>query len=102
MKPRPYAVLTLGVAAVCSAAVLISLSLQQGVPPIAIAALRMCFASIVVVPIAIARSGAEITRLPRNDLLLCLLSGLLLAMHFAFWTSSLDSTSVMSAVVAPA
>ncbi len=99
MRARPYLVLAAAIAAVSSAAVLISLAHAEGVPAIAIAALRLSFASIVVAPLAFVRSRSEIRNLSRRDLLLCVLSGALLALHFALWTSSLDSTSVMSSVV---
>jgi drug/metabolite transporter (DMT)-like permease len=96
---RSSLALVLGVATVSSAAVLVSLARREGAPALAIPALRMCFASLVVVPVALVRSRGEIRRLPVNDLLLCVGAGLFLALHFAFWTSSLDSTSVMSSVV---
>jgi drug/metabolite transporter (DMT)-like permease len=96
---RPYLALTLGVGAVSSAAILISLSLAQGVPALAVAALRMVLASIVVVPVALLRRRAEIRVLAGRQVALSLASGGLLALHFAFWISSLDYTSVMSSVV---
>jgi drug/metabolite transporter (DMT)-like permease len=99
LTARSSLALAVGVAAVSSAAVLISLARREGAPALAIAALRMCFASLVVVPIALLRSRGEMRRLPARDLLLSVAAGLFLALHFAFWTSSLDSTSVMSSVV---
>jgi drug/metabolite transporter (DMT)-like permease len=53
----------------------------------------------VVVPIALVGCRREICRLRGIDLLLAVCSGILLAMHFGFWISSLDTTSVMSSVV---
>ena len=97
--PRPYLVLAIGILAVSSAAVLVSLARAQGVPALAIAALRMTIAALVVVPIALAGCREEIRGLRGLDILLAAGSGILLAMHFAFWISSLDSTSVMSSVV---
>jgi len=97
--PRPYLVLAVGVIAVSSAAILVSLARAQGVPALAIAALRMAVAALVVVPIALAGCRAEIRGLRGIDVLLAACSGILLALHFAFWISSLDSTSVMSSVV---
>lgn len=94
-----YSVLTLGVIAVSSAAILISFARAQGVPALAIAAFRMTFAAIVVVPIALARCRAEIRDLSGRELLRAVAAGVLLALHFAFWISSLDDTSVMSSVV---
>lgn len=68
-------------------------------PAVAIAALRLSFASVILLPIATVRARHEWHALNRIDLALALLSGILLALHFAFWISSLDYTSVMSSVV---
>jgi drug/metabolite transporter (DMT)-like permease len=91
--------LALGVAAVSSAAILITLARQQGVPALSIAALRLAMASVVVVPVALLRCRREIRALAARDLGLAAASGVFLALHFGFWTASLDSTSVMSSVV---
>ena len=102
MKPetlKPYLVLALGILAVSSAAILISFARQEGVPAVAIAALRLFFASLILFPIATIRARSEWRSLTRTDFALALLSGVLLALHFAFWISSLDYTSVMSSVV---
>ncbi len=96
---RPYAALALSMAVVSSAAILISLSRAQGVPALAIAAMRMGLAAVVVAPIAVVRCRKEIRGLGTADLLRGLGAGLLLALHFAFWISSFDYTSVMSSVV---
>jgi drug/metabolite transporter (DMT)-like permease len=95
----PVVALGLGVAAVSTAAILISFARAQGVPALSIAALRMALAALVVAPIALLRCRAEIRALTLKDAALGVVSGIFLAMHFAFWTSSLDSTSVMSSVV---
>jgi drug/metabolite transporter (DMT)-like permease len=89
----------IGVAAVSSAAILISFARMQGIPALSIAALRMALAAAVVVPIALLRNRAEIGALTAKDAALGAVSGMFLALHFGFWTSSLDSTSVMSSVV---
>ena len=86
-------------AAVSSAAVLISLARAEGVPALAIAALRLAFAALVAGPIALFRAGTEIRRLSARDRALSLAAGVFLALHFIFWISSLDSTSVMSSVI---
>jgi drug/metabolite transporter (DMT)-like permease len=87
------------VAAVSSAAILISFARAQGIPALSIAALRMGIAAVVVAPVALICCRAELRVLSAKDLALSLASGVLLALHFGFWTSSLDSTSVMSSVV---
>ncbi|HTZ50780.1 MAG TPA: EamA family transporter [Spirochaetia bacterium] len=91
--------LAIGVAAVSSAAILVTLSRHAGVPALSIAAWRLGLASLVVLPVALVRSHAEIRALAGRDLGLALVSGVLLALHFGFWTASLDATSVMSSVV---
>ncbi len=99
---RPYLVLALGILAVSSSAFLITFARQDGMPAVAIAALRLSLASLVlapIAPIALARSREELRRLAPRDLALAMLSGVFLALHFAFWISSLDYTSVMSSVV---
>ena len=95
----PGFALALGVAAVSSAAILISFARAQGIPALTIAALRLGIAAVVVAPIAVIRCRLELAKLSAGDMALSLASGALLALHFGFWTSSLDSTSVMSSVV---
>jgi drug/metabolite transporter (DMT)-like permease len=99
LSSRPYLVLAVGIAAVSSSAILITYARQEGIPAITIAALRLTLASLVLAPMALVRSRGEWGRLARRDLLLALASGLLLGIHFAFWISSLDYTSVMSSIV---
>lgn len=96
---RPYLALTLGIAAVSSAAILISFARTEGVPAVAIAALRLTLASLALAPFALTRARGEWRQLALRDFALALASGIFLALHFAFWISSLDYTSVMSSVV---
>lgn len=96
---RPYLVLAIGILAVSSSAILITFARAEGVPAVSIAALRLTLASLVLAPLALMRSTGEWSRLRPLDLALAILSGVLLAFHFAFWISSLDYTSVMSSIV---
>ncbi|MBI5650535.1 MAG: DMT family transporter [Chloroflexi bacterium] len=96
---RPYLILLLGILAVSSAAILISFARAEGMPAVTIAALRLTLASVALAPFAITRAHSEWRALSRRDLALAILSGIFLALHFAFWISSLDYTSVMSSVV---
>ena len=95
----PYLALAVGMLAVSCSAILISFARREGVPAIAIAALRMAFSAAGLAPLVLTRGRAELFRLPLGDLALAAGSGALLALHFAFWISSLDYTSVMSSVV---
>ena len=96
---KPYPVLAIGILAVSSSAFLITFARQEGMPAIAIAALRLSMASLVLAPLALVRARAELRSLQPRDLALALVSGFFLGLHFAFWISSLDYTSVMSSVV---
>ena len=96
---RPYAVLAFGFLAVSSSAFLITFALDEGLPAVAIAALRLTMASAVLAPLALANSRDELRRLASRDLMFAMIAGFFLALHFAFWISSLDYTSVMSSVV---
>jgi len=93
---RQQTVLVLGVISVSFAAVLIRLA---DAPPLVIAAGRMGLASLVVVPVAWWRSSDELRALTRQNLLLAILSGAFLALHFGLWITSLKYTSVASSVV---
>ncbi len=95
----PYIVLMIGILAVSSAAIIIFFVRAEGVPAVAIAALRLTFASLALAPFVWTRARGEWARLARRDFALAMLAGVLLALHFAFWISSLDYTSVMSSVV---
>ena len=104
MQPRtlsPYLVLLIGILAVSSSAIIISFARAEGVPAISIAALRLTFASSALAPFVWTRARGEwaaLWRLAPRDFALALVSGVALALHFAFWISSLDHTSVMSSV----
>jgi drug/metabolite transporter (DMT)-like permease len=99
VRARASLALVIGVLAVSSAAILVTLARAHGAPAILIAALRMAAAALVIVPITLVRCRAEIRALHGRELLLGIASGVCLALHFAFWISSLDYTSVMSSVV---
>ncbi len=99
---RPRLTLPLGlliaILAVSTASIFIRFA-QRDAPSLVIAALRLTFASLVLAPLALTRNRDELRKLTRSDLLLALLSGLFLAIHFATWISSLEYTSVASSVV---
>ena len=65
-------------------------------PALAIAFWRNGLGALAVSPFAW-RARHELARLTRRQLGLCLLAGVMLAAHFATWTTSLRMTSVASA-----
>jgi len=72
---------------------------QRDAPSLVIAALRLTFATLILAPLALTRHRQELRSLTRSDVLLGLVSGLFLAVHFATWISSLEFTTVTSSVV---
>ncbi len=99
-RPRitlPIAII-IAILAVSTASIFIRFA-QREAPSLVIAALRLTFASLILAPIALTRHREELRKLTRRDLLLGLLSGVFLAVHFATWISSLEYTSIASSVV---
>ena len=101
-KPRqfihPVLAIAFGILAMASAAIFIRFA-QQFAPSIVIAAYRLTLASLLLVPIALARNRSELRNLERSQLAFGLLSGLFLALHFATWITSLAYTTVASSVM---
>ena len=93
----PFAILG-AILAVSTASIFIRFA-QREAPSLVIAAFRLTFASLILAPIALTRHRAELHRLTRRELLLALLSGVFLALHFATWITSLEYTTVASSVV---
>ena len=94
----PYLVLLGGVLVVASSSIMIRFAQGLGVASLDIAAGRLAIAALILLPIALIRSRHEIGTIERRTLMLGLLAGLLLAMHFASWITSLAYTSVASSV----
>jgi drug/metabolite transporter (DMT)-like permease len=88
----------IGVAAVSTASIFVRLAQNAGAPSLAIAALRLTFASLVLLPFALSRCRNEYRALSKHDVGAAMLSGAFLGGHFATWISSLAFTSVVSSV----
>ncbi|HLF71474.1 MAG TPA: DMT family transporter [Dehalococcoidia bacterium] len=88
-----YAILALGVAVVSTAALLIR---EAAAPALVIAAYRLCFASAPLLLFAAARKRPLAST--RAKAALTALAGVLLALHFVFWVSSVQQTSVATSV----
>jgi len=94
---NPYFALASGLIGVSTGAIFARLAGEA--PALVIAAYRLGLASLILAPIAWCQCRSEIRGLSGHDLKLALLSGLLLALHFAVWISSLNYTSVANSVV---
>lgn len=95
---RPYLGVGLGVVTVSVAAILIRLA-QVEAHSLVIAAWRLILATLILAPIALSTRRSELRALTRREWGSLLLSGLLLALHFATWITSLAYTSVAASVV---
>jgi len=93
----PFAIV-IAILAVSTASIFVRFA-QREAPSIVIAALRLGFAVVAIAPFAIIRYRQELRKLTRHELLLAVLSGGFLAIHFAAWITSLEYTSIVSSVV---
>jgi drug/metabolite transporter (DMT)-like permease len=95
---RGYLGVGLGMIAVSTAATLIRLA-QQEAHSLVIAAWRLTLATLVLAPIVWVTRRSELRTLTRREWGYALGAGLLLALHFAAWITSLAYTSVVASVV---
>jgi len=100
-SPRfpPLMVLIFGVVGISSGSILVRLAQGQDMPSIVIAAWRLTLASAVLLPLALARRRSELKQMSGISWGLAILSGCMLALHFASWINSLAYTSVASSTV---
>jgi drug/metabolite transporter (DMT)-like permease len=101
VEPKAYGsyyMLGAGIVAISFGAIFVRLA---GAPAPLVASLRMIFASLVLLPMALFSRPlrAELSRVAPKDTGLLALAGLFLALHFMLWISSLSFTGVTSSVV---
>jgi drug/metabolite transporter (DMT)-like permease len=94
----PYLIVPLGILAVSTASLFIRFA-QEYTSSITIAAFRLGLAALILLPYTMIRHRQELKSLTPTDLKWALLAGLILAVHFASWITSLEYTSVASSVV---
>jgi drug/metabolite transporter (DMT)-like permease len=95
----PIIVLFFGVVGISSGSILVRFAQGQDMPSLVIAAWRLTMASAVLLPLALTRRGPELKQMSGMAWGLAILSGFMLALHFASWISSLAYTSVASSTV---
>ena len=87
----------MSIVAVSTASLLIRWS---SAPPLAIASYRLLFATLILLPFYIRSGGIrKLRESPRKDVLTLMAVGVVLALHFASWITSLSLTSVASSVI---
>ncbi len=94
---NPYLAIIVGVMAVSFSAIFTKLA---DAPPMVIAFYRLGFTVLLIAPFALGRTGRrELRGMSRSDLGLAVGAGVLLAMHFTVWITSLEYTTVASSTV---
>jgi len=94
---NPYVAIVSGIIAVSFSAIFTKLATA---PPMVIAFYRLVFTVLLIVPFALTRAGrTELYEISRRDLALAVGAGVLLALHFAVWITSLAYTTVASSTV---
>ncbi len=93
----PNLALLVSIVAVSTASILIRLT---DAPPLAIATWRLSLSTLMILPFFLSRGGVSKLKVMRlKDLLLLVGVGVVLAIHFATWITSLSYTSVTSSVI---
>jgi drug/metabolite transporter (DMT)-like permease len=95
----PVLVLAIGILAVSFGSILARLAQEEGAPSLVIAVYRTAVATLIFLPIMLSRYRHEVRGLKPAGWRLAVASGVLLALHFATWISSLAYTSVASSTV---
>lgn len=95
-KGSPKLILMLGVLGVSVSSLLVR---TASAPSLVTATYRLGWTVLLLLPMVLLHFRAELRRVRGRDLLLCGLSGVLLALHFATWFESLKWTSIASSTV---
>jgi drug/metabolite transporter (DMT)-like permease len=93
----PNVALLVSIVAVSTASILIRMS---GAPPLAIAMYRLTFATLILLPFYIRSGGPrQLAASSTRNILTLIAVGVILAIHFGAWITSLGLTSVASSVL---
>ena len=93
---NPYVILLVAVTSVSSASIFIRLCTSS---PLIIAFYRLAFATLILGPITLFGSWRDLKRLSRKEFMYMPVIGFCLALHFAFWITSVKLTSIASSTV---
>jgi len=98
MANKAYIALFISVVSVSFAAIFI---VSTEAPKLSVAFYRLLFTTLLILPFVLLhkKTRDEIINLPRKTLLIMFGIGAILALHFAFWITSLGLTSVASSVI---
>ncbi len=93
---RVYLAIAFSIACMSTASIMIRLC---AAPPLIIAMYRVMFTALLAVPFGGRNFAAGLKNISRWDLIYIAGAGFFLALHFSFWITSLDYTSVSSSVL---
>ena len=101
MKNKPYITLLISVISVPFAAIFIVSCDAYPEYPLSIAFFRLMFTTLLILPFVLlhTKTRNELFNLPRSTLIVMIAIGFILALHFAFWITSLAKTSIASSVI---
>ncbi|MEF8847587.1 MAG: DMT family transporter [Candidatus Thermoplasmatota archaeon] len=103
MENKPYFGLFISIISVSFAAIFIKTInyFSPNIHPLAISFYRLFFTVLLVIPFFLLEKDniLELKKLSKNDLILIFFIGIILALHFSFWVTSLRYTSVASSVI---
>jgi drug/metabolite transporter (DMT)-like permease len=94
----PIAVLLFGILSVSAASIMIRFA-QNEAPSLVISFYRLGVAELVLAPVALTRYRKELHSLSIRQILILVLAGIFLAIHFSAWVTSLEYTTISSSVV---
>lgn len=98
MKQTPFIALFISIIGVSFAAVIIKTTTAQ---PLIISFYRLLFTTLLLLPLLlfIPRIRKQIAMITQKEYIIMILIGIILALHFTFWVTSLRYTSVASSVI---
>lgn len=101
MKNKPYIALLIAVISVPFASIFIVSCDAYPEYPLSIAFYRLMFTTLLILPFVLLhkKTRKELLNLDRSTLIIMIVIGFILALHFAFWITSLAKTSIASSVI---
>lgn len=98
-KKQIYLALAIGITCISASGILVKVLEIRELPLLGVAAYRMLFATLLLLPPALALKRSEITKLEAKDIVFIVVAGLFLALHFGTWTVSVAYIPVARSVL---
>lgn len=95
IEKNPFLMIVIGILGISLSAIFVRLSQA---PSVIIASCRLLWTVVLMTPVVLGKRTArlELRQITKKQCLLCILSGIFLAIHFVLWFESLKNTSVAS------